>query len=432
MSTRLEWLKGNVPAQRFFKLGLVLFAVIFAGIGGYIIVQSYAASTAELYVSPTGSDSNSGSASAPFATIQKAASVVTAGTTVHVAPGTYTGAVVNNQSGTATAPIIFISDTTWGAKIVGTGGLSGWPFRNNASYVQIIGFDMTSSSASDGIDLFGSYNLVKGNHVHNMTGMACNGSPGGSGIGDDSGSNNTYDGNVVNNIGTYPGQCDYIHGLYVDDAGDIVENNIAYNNAGNGIYVNHETGPVTFINNLSFANGEYGFGVNGTQSVNGFTIANNISMGNGIAGFKTWSIITGAKYINNISYNNPTNFIQDGGGTDQGTIYADPQFINYQTNGSGDYHLKSTSPAINAGVSNGAPATDYDGTARPQGSGYDIGPYEYAVAIPGDCSGDGHVNIFDLSTLLTYYGKSYPACDFHHDGYVSVTDLSIVLSNYGT
>ena len=334
----------------------------------------------DLYVSNAGSDSNPGTQASPFATINKAASIATPGTTVHVLPGIYSEAVINNNSGTATAPITFISDIKWGAKIVGTGGLSSFPFRNNASYVRIIGFDMTSSSASDGIDLFGSSNIVQGNHVHDMTGMACNGSPGGSGIGDNSGSNNIFDGNTINNIGIYPGKCDYIHGLYVDDAGDIVENNISYNNAGNGIYVNHETGPVIFINNTSFANGEYGFGINGSKKVGGFTVANNISMGNGLAGFKTWKVITSAQYINNISFNNPINFIQVGKGTvtDTGTITADPQFVNYQANGSGDYHLKAGSPAIDTGISTNAPNHDFDGNPRPDGleNACDIGAYE--------------------------------------------------------
>jgi hypothetical protein len=52
--------------------------------------------------------------------------------------------------------------------------------------------------------------------------------------------------------------------------------------------------------------------------------------------------------------------------------------------------------------------------------------------VPGDCNGDSHVTIIDLSLLLSHYGAAYPACDFHNDGYVSIIDLSILLSNYGT
>jgi parallel beta-helix repeat protein len=41
-----------------------------------------------------------------------------------------------------------------------------------------------------------------------------------------------------------------------------------------------------------------------------------------------------------------------------------------------DYHLKSGSPAIDAGTATDAPATDLDGLSRPYGAGYDIGCYE--------------------------------------------------------
>ncbi len=42
-----------------------------------------------------------------------------------------------------------------------------------------------------------------------------------------------------------------------------------------------------------------------------------------------------------------------------------------------DYHLTETSPCIDAGTSEGAPLTDFDGNTRPIGNGWDIGAYEY-------------------------------------------------------
>jgi len=52
----------------------------------------------------------------------------------------------------------------------------------------------------------------------------------------------------------------------------------------------------------------------------------------------------------------------------------DPLFINPAY---GDFHLQGGSPARNAGISLAEVANDFDGTNRPQGSGYDIGAYEY-------------------------------------------------------
>ena len=53
-------------------------------------------------------------------------------------------------------------------------------------------------------------------------------------------------------------------------------------------------------------------------------------------------------------------------------LKADPRFVNPTT---GDYHLATGSPAIDAGTNAGV-TTDLDGVTRPQGSGHDIGAYE--------------------------------------------------------
>src|SRR5208337_483897 len=88
------------------------------------------------------------------------------------------------------------------------------------------------------------------------------------------------------------------------------------------------------------------------------------------------------KYYNNCLYGNPGGAISLASSSPvQGTVAANPQFVNYQANGTGDYHLSAQSPCINAGTSQGADPTDYDRVKRPQqrtqGSGYDIGPYEW-------------------------------------------------------
>ena len=59
------------------------------------------------YVAKTGSDTNSGSASAPWLTIGHAALEAQAGSTVYVGAGTYNESVTFANSGTASAPIVF-------------------------------------------------------------------------------------------------------------------------------------------------------------------------------------------------------------------------------------------------------------------------------------------------------------------------------------
>ncbi|HSW88162.1 MAG TPA: right-handed parallel beta-helix repeat-containing protein [Candidatus Saccharimonadales bacterium] len=373
-------LAKNLPI---FILGFLLLVVVPITISLFNTqsqLKQHAAGSNDIYVSPNGNDTNDGSQATPFITIQKAADVAIPGTTVHVLSGTYNPITINT-SGTAAAPITFVSDTKWGAKIVGTGNGStkSYLVRNNASYIHFLNFDMSGKGITDGLDNFGAYNLIQGNHIHDMTNITCSGSPGGAGLGDDAGTNNTYDGNVVNNIGDYPTKCDYVHAIYVDDTGDIVTNNIAYNNVGNGLYTNHGTGSVLFANNLSYANKEYGVGVNGSASGN--IVENNILIGNGIAGIKTWSGTSNTQIANNILFNNATNFILSGSAIQTGNLTVDPQLVNYVADGTGDYHLKATSPAIDAGISTNAPSIDFDGNARPQGNGFDIGVYEYLTGI---------------------------------------------------
>ena len=63
-----------------------------------------------------------------------------------------------------------------------------------------------------------------------------------------------------------------------------------------------------------------------------------------------------------------------GGYFGTGNINSNPQFV-----GGSNYSLISSSPCIDTGTSSGAPNTDIDGISRPQGSGYDMGAYEFLV-----------------------------------------------------
>jgi hypothetical protein len=54
------------------------------------------------------------------------------------------------------------------------------------------------------------------------------------------------------------------------------------------------------------------------------------------------------------------------------------------------------------------------------------------ASVTGDINGDGHVNVLDLSILLSKLGSTDPACDLNHDGQVNRADLTILLNHYGT
>ena len=70
-----------------------------------LLVQPAQAATTHLYVSPSGSDQNAGTSSAPLKTIQAALDAATPGVVVHLAAGTYREQLATRTDGTATAPI---------------------------------------------------------------------------------------------------------------------------------------------------------------------------------------------------------------------------------------------------------------------------------------------------------------------------------------
>ena len=57
-------------------------------------------------------------------------------------------------------------------------------------------------------------------------------------------------------------------------------------------------------------------------------------------------------------------------------INQDPLFVDPITF---NFHIQGISPCINTGTATGAPADDLEGTPRPQGSGFDMGAYEYTL-----------------------------------------------------
>src|ERR1035438_10750107 len=84
-------------------------------------VSLFAQSGASFYVSKSGNNTNSGSFTAPWLTIQHAASSVSAGATVFVEAGVYTESVTFPASGTASNYITFTNYPGQTAVIDGTG-----------------------------------------------------------------------------------------------------------------------------------------------------------------------------------------------------------------------------------------------------------------------------------------------------------------------
>ena len=316
-----------------------------------------------LYVSPNGSDSNPGTRAEPFRTLARAAQAATPGTTVHVAPGIYSGGVRTNASGTLEARIVFQSTERWGARIVpplDARQSAAWDNRGN--YVDIIGFEIDGTQYQSGMKWLsgiyngGSHNGVHDNRVHHIgTDVPCE-SKGGAGIGVDSyykGRDAVVTNNHVHDIG--PPGCRYMHGIYVSTTAS-VRNNIIYRVSGAGIHLWHDANRVTVRGNTVAASGT-GIVVGGgdfyhSKGPNDHThVSNNIVYDNGNGILEQGAIGRHNSFRNNLVYQNAgDDWKLSPGRRHTGSISAPPKFVDYSADGTPDFRLRPGSPAIGQGL----------------------------------------------------------------------------------
>lgn len=389
--------QGGSSATRGLVLGAATMVLLAAAAIGDLALKGTLTSRAatapsgglNYYVSTNGSDTNAGTQSAPFRTIDKASSVAQPGTVVHVAPGTYSssGAISTSASGTPSAPIEFVSDARWAAKIVVAGTDRAW--ENDGDYVQIVGFDITNTYSQGRLGLvnYGSHARLIGNHVHNISESYCAAALGGSGIvnANYSATDDDVIGNVVDHIGP-TSACNLVQGIYHSAYGGHIVNNIVDNVSAYGIQLWHAANAVAVSDNLVFSSSAGGIIIGAGDAPGGVTadnmvVTNNIVADNAGFGIREYGAVgTHNSYANNdVMGNSDGGFSLLNGNVATGTLTVDPHFVNWQGSGNGDYHLQVGSPAIGAGTSLGAASTDFDGNARPQQHGFDIGPYEYVV-----------------------------------------------------
>lgn len=372
----------------------------------------------QLYVATTGNDSTgNGSQSTPWATLGHAATLVNPGDTVHVASGTYTEShssstsIFTQTSGTSGSPITWISDVKWGAKITSTGCIHVW--SNSGDYSIIQGFDISSADASGaGINNISSYTQEIGNYIHDIPTSGSDGIFHGGYSNTPAAVGSSAIGNLVVRIGATTED----HCIYNGQAYGVVQNNIVGHATGDGIMLWHASTQCIVANNLTFNNGRNGMTIgsgDAAATINDYTVvSNNICLNNsnvfqGI-GIHEISATPGAigthnQYLNNCMFGNLTDFSLQSGVTPTGTVSVNPLLVSYAGDGTGNYHLTSTSPCIDAGTTTDAPTTDYDGNVRPFNGLYDIGPYEYTtVALSVTFGGVGSLSgTASLSTVLT-------------------------------
>ena len=399
------------------------------------------------YVSPSGSDANSGDSWADaWLTLQHAADEVEAGDSVWVADGNYAGFDLRT-TGTAVDPIVFIAVST-GCIIdtdnpVTTDGIN----VENADYIEINGFRVVDQPRN-GIRLVNAHFCIV---------------------------RNTYCDNNFER-GIFTGFTDDIlieyneclnsideHGIYVSNSSDrsIIRYNSCHHNTRGGIQINADasqggdgisTDPQIY-GNVIYENGSGGGAAINLDGVQGAFIFNNLLYENhatGIALFQQdgaepslngviihntilnasdgrWCILavngsSGAQVFNNIiinqhpwrgsialdadaipgfdsDYNLLVNSLSNDGdgqsmslsewqmlGYDLNSMLADPLGDIFVSHGTGDFHLATDAQAINTGSAAHAYgiAEDIEMITRPQGPEHDMGAYEAESALAID------------------------------------------------
>jgi parallel beta-helix repeat protein len=365
---------------------------------------------ATYYVATTGTNATTcGSQAAPCRTIAYAYEKVVAGDTIIVRPGTYAGeynftwsdgqrVFRLNKQGTASAPITLRSETKWGAIIDAQDNpLLGTAVSPTGTYHVIQDFRIINGH-KDGIVLYGSFNKIVGNEIA-FNGN--NGDPsyiyGMDGIFSDSKTRgNQYVGNYIHDNGRPVCEgvspCSGDHGLYLCGDDELVANNISVHNTGYGLQIaGYETvSNMRVFNNVFAENGRAGIVI--WEDIDGLTIQNNLVTSNAHSAIYFYDYPAGHSHGvantvigNNLFYGNKygdeiTYVYSSGVGYTIGTnTVKDPLFVDPSA---ADYRLQSTSPAIDKGLTLPEASPDFVGTSRPQGSGYDLGPYEYVTQAP--------------------------------------------------
>ena len=342
------------------------------------------------------------------------------GTVIHVAAGTYStitgcpndsqaNVCVNRSGSSTTARLIVQCDAGLSSAYAAqgqckiSGGDAGF-FVANGNYVDIVGFDIgnTGNMATgvkvldDGatVSAIGNSIHVIGNYIHDLGSTNSGGCPQNGAIlfAQNHGSGTTGDtaiGNIITRYGQpTSGTCNYAHGIYANTGHVILENNIIVGVPTYGITF-YSSACFGVVSNNVIITAKGGI-VIGTDSSHGTACTNQGS--NTINNNYFGNITTKASIVfddnctsgtpnflgNNVSDNSAAN----GDVIANGSISCDTispatlthiagmsMFVNYKTDGTGDYHLKASvsgSSTCSTGAGAISPCvrtTDFEGVA---------------------------------------------------------------------
>jgi hypothetical protein len=169
------------------------------------------------------------------------------------------------------------------------------------------------------------------------------------------------------------------HGIYLSNGNNILIRNNVFYNINHGWAVHRYGSPcdqLQIVNNtFAFPNPNKVGHVLLASDLTNSLIANNIFYQPTTAGIDWGGVMTNVTVSHNLAFNGTVTTTPPPGVTLAGNLdNTDPLFV---TAAGADFHLRAGSPAINAGLSLSSVPNDFDGVTRPQGTGWDIGAFEF-------------------------------------------------------
>ena len=327
------------------------------------------------YVSTSGSDSNPGTQTAPWRTIQRALNVLQPGQQALVHGGTYTQDLMMSRSGTASAPIT-VAAYPGETVVLHAASTSGntYPVQITGSYFRLQGFVIENGLGTSDANV---YLWGGANHIELSRNEIRYGQDQGV-FADNTTSNLQFLDNRVHDNGWHhlAGQ-HQSHGFYIEGSQDLFANNVVYDHAyGFGIQLypaNHDT---VVVDNTIAASAHSSIVVGGSGGVYNITIRNNILYGDDWGVEMDSTCPTGPVTIDhNVISAYSVTPIQSGCSSvvNGGNILSNPLFVDYAGR---NLHLQTGSPAVDVATSPWSETTDADLRGRPQGAGPDVGSYE--------------------------------------------------------